>query len=103
SVIVAPLLRARLPLIVDRVGTISTPGRDVDLLVTQYGLACNPARQDLKVKLLEAGLPVFAIEDLMSKAQKLAGVPQARPSGGRVVARVISRDGEELDQIRQSF
>ncbi len=103
SVIVAPLLRARLPLIVDRVGTISTPGRDVDLLVTQYGLACNPARQDLKVKLLEAGLPVFAIEDLMSKAQRLAGIPQARPTEGRVVARVISRDGEELDQIRQSF
>ncbi|NLB50253.1 MAG: citrate lyase subunit alpha [Clostridiaceae bacterium] len=100
TVIVAPLLRARLPLIVDRVGTITTPGRDVDLLVTQYGLACHPDRGDLKEKLIEADLPIRDIGDLKAKAESLAGIPARKTAEGRTVARVISRDGELLDRIR---
>ncbi len=101
SVIAAPLIRARLPLIVDRVGTISTPGRDVDLLVTQYGLACHPGKKELKDRLTAAGLPVRSIEALKEKAESIAGLPAARKEKGRPVARVISRDGDLLDLIRQ--
>jgi citrate lyase subunit alpha/citrate CoA-transferase len=100
AVMVAPLIRARLPLIVDRVGTISTPGRDVDLLVTPYGLACNPKNAELKDRLNEAGLPVHTMGDLKKKAESLTGVPARRKTEGRTVARVISRDGELLDLIR---
>ena len=39
TIIVAPLSRARMDIVVDKVLTVSTPGRFVDLLVTQYGLA----------------------------------------------------------------
>ncbi|MGI6157315.1 MAG: citrate lyase subunit alpha [Saccharofermentanales bacterium] len=100
AVIVAPLIRARLPLIVDRVRTISTPGRDIDLLVTQYGMACHPNRSDLAARLKDAGLPVVRIEDLKAKAEAIAGVPAHVSSPGRVVAEVIDRDGEPLDVIR---
>lgn len=42
TMIIAPLIRARLPLISDRVTCISTPGATVDLLVTQKGIAVKP-------------------------------------------------------------
>ncbi len=99
SIIVAPLMRARLPLIVDRVGTISTPGEDIDLLVTQYGLACHPGRAELARKLKGAGLPVVPIQDLKAKAESITGVPVRSVHKGRPVARVISRDGALLDTI----
>ncbi len=99
SIIVAPLMRARLPLIVDRVGTISTPGEDVDLLVTQFGLACNPRRAELASSLKMAGLPVVSIHDLKAKAESITGVPARVVHKGRSVARVISRDGALLDTI----
>ncbi|HZK29165.1 MAG TPA: citrate lyase subunit alpha [Clostridia bacterium] len=100
SVIVAPLIRARLPLIVDRVGTITTPGKDVDLLVTQYGIACNPRKIELDYQLRSARLPVFTIDELREKAVGITGVPRGHSSQGRPVARVISRDGDLLDIIR---
>ncbi len=100
SVIVAPLVRARLPLIVDRVGTISTPGEDIDLLVTQYGIACNPKQAELSEKLRYAGLPVFSIHDLKARAESITGRPARIESSGRTVARVISREGDLLDEIR---
>ncbi|MBR4954866.1 MAG: citrate lyase subunit alpha, partial [Clostridia bacterium] len=37
AMIIAPLFRARLPIVTDRVNCISTPGQDVDVLVTQAG------------------------------------------------------------------
>ncbi|MDD4323696.1 MAG: citrate lyase subunit alpha, partial [Eubacteriales bacterium] len=99
SMIVAPLFRARLPLIVDRVGCISTPGKDVDVLLTQYGLAVNPRREDLRARFLSAGLPLFEIEELKARAEQICGVPQSINRKDRTVAIVRSRDGEILDQI----
>ena len=50
AIIVAPLIRARLPLIVDQVLCKSTPGETVDVIVTQRGIAVNPRQNDLKEK-----------------------------------------------------
>lgn len=47
SIIVAPLVRNRIPTICDRVVTVVTPGETVDVVVTDYGIAINPRRQDL--------------------------------------------------------
>ncbi len=100
AVIVAPLIRARLPLIVDRVGTLSTPGKDIDLLVTQFGLACHPGKQELRERLEGAGLPLFSIQDLKKKAESITGVPVRKLPRGRPVGQVISRGGDLLDLIR---
>ena len=101
TMIIAPLIRARLPLVMDRVTCITTPGDTVDVLVTQRGIAVNPKRGDLKSSLKEAGLPVMDIEDLQKTALSMTGTPLPISKGARVVADVIYRDGRLIDQIYQ--
>jgi citrate lyase subunit alpha/citrate CoA-transferase len=101
SLIVAPLWRARLPVIVDRVMTISTPGSTVDVLVTERGLAVNPQKPKLKERLKDRGLPVYDIHELKEKAEKVAGVPERVKINSRIVAKVEYRDGSLSDYIRQ--
>ena len=99
AMIIAPMFRARLPIVTDRVTCISTPGRDIDVLVTQGGIAVNPRNTELRQRLADAGLPVIDIRELKEKAERLTGAPKRLPKGGRVVAEVISRSGGILDQI----
>ena len=99
SMIIAPMFRARLPIVTDRVTCISTPGRDIDVLVTQGGIAVNPKNRELRQRLADAGLPVIDIHELKEKTERITGVPKRLPKSGRVVAEIISRDGGVLDQI----
>ncbi len=99
SMIIAPMFRARLPIVTDRVTCISTPGKDIDVLVTQGGIAVNPKNAELKERLCEAGLPVVDINELKEKTERITGKPQKLPKGERVVAQVISRYGELQDKI----
>ncbi len=99
AMIIAPLQRARLPIVTDRVHCISTPGKDIDVLVTQAGIAVNPRNAELAYRLKAAGLPVVDIHQLKEMAERLTGTPAHLRRGERVVANVISRDGELLDQI----
>ena len=100
SMIIAPLFRARLPIVTDRVSCISTPGKDIDVLVTQRGVAVNPKNAGLAERLKDAGLPVVDIHELKEIAERITGIPDKMPRGERTVARVISRDGEDLDVIQ---
>ena len=101
SIIVAPLSRARLPIVVDKVLCKSTPGNTIDVLVTQRGIAVNPQRPELAERFTAAGLPVVDIHDLKEMAEKLNGVPKKPQLGDRVVANVLYRDGSLLDTIRE--
>ena len=100
SMIIAPLFRARLPIVTDRVQCISTPGRDIDVLVTQRGVAVNPKNTELTERLKAAGLPIMDIRELKAVAEKITGTPAALPKGGRTVAKVIHRSGEVIDTIK---
>lgn len=99
SMIIAPMFRARLPIVTDTVTCISTPGKDIDVLVTQGGIAVNPKNTELREKLVSAGLPVVDIFELKEKTERITGTPRKLPRGDRVVAEVISRDGGVLDRI----
>ena len=99
SMIIAPMFRARLPIVTDHVTCISTPGKDIDVLVTQGGIAVNPRNGELKERLLSAGLPIIDIVELKEKTERITGKPAKLPKGDRVVANVISRDGGLLDVI----
>ena len=103
AIVVAPLIRARLPLIVDEVLCKSTPGSTVDVIVTQRGIAVNPAQKELREKLEKAGLPVKDIKELKKIAEEIAGVPKAVERGDRVVAKVLYRDGTLLDTIKNTI
>lgn len=100
SIVAAPLIRARLPLISDRVLCKSTPGETIDVIVTQRGIAVNPRNQRLREALVRAGLPVRDIQELKKTAQDIAGVPKEVVCKGRTVAKVLYRDGTLLDTIR---
>ena len=99
AMIIAPLSRARLPIVRDRVQCISTPGSTIDVLVTQRGVAVNPARPELKKALEDARLPVCSIEELKARAEAICGTPRAVRHGKKVVADVIYRDGTVIDQL----
>ena len=99
SMIIAPMFRARLPIVTDHVNCISTPGKDIDVLVTQGGIAVNPKNAALIENLKAAGLPVVDIHELKEKTERITGKPQRLPKGDRVVAEVIGRNGDLQDQI----
>jgi len=99
SMIIAPMFRARLPIVTDKVTCISTPGESIDVLVTQGGIAVNPRQAELKQRLLAAGLPVVDINELKEKAERITGKPARLPKGDRVVANVIGREGNLQDVI----
>ena len=99
SMIIAPMFRARLPIVTDRVTCISTPGESIDVLVTQGGIAVNPRRAELRDRLIDAGLPVIDIHELKAKTERITGAPRKLEKGERVVANIIGREGNLLDQI----
>ncbi len=101
SMIIAPLSRARLPIVTDRVTCISTPGSTIDVLVTQKGVAVNPKDAELRQRLIDAGIKVVDIHDLKAMAEHTSGVPEKPRLGEKIVADVIYRDGTVIDRIRE--
>ena len=101
TVIVCPLLRGRMPCVLERVGTLVTPGSTVDVLVTDQGIAVNPARPEVRARLEAAHIPVTDIHALKKAAEALTGKPDPIRFTDRVVGLVTYRDGSILDVIRQ--
>lgn len=99
SIVVAPLLRGRLPMVLDRVDTIITPGATVDVVVTERGVAINPLRKDLIDSLKNAPIPLIDIHDLQKLAYAIAGAPKAVEKTDEIVAVVEYRDGTIIDTI----
>lgn len=101
SVVVAPLLRGRLPIIVDKVTTVVTPGETIDVVVTERGIAVNPRRKDLYDLFKAAKLDVMDIHDLKAIAEELTGVPDKIETTDEIVGLVEYRDGTIIDVIRR--
>lgn len=100
-IIVTPLTRGRMPTVCESVVTVTTPGDCVDVLVTDYGTAVNPARQDIVECLDKAGIRHVPIKALQEKAYALVGRPDPLRWKDRVVAILEARDGSILDVVRE--
>lgn len=100
AIVVAPLVRKRIPIVVDEVLTICTPGYSVDVVVTERGIAVNPNNPLLRAELEKAGLPVCDIEDLRDMAYSITGKPEPPQLGDYVVGVVEYRDGTVIDMIK---
>lgn len=100
-IIVTPLTRGRMATVCEKVVTVTTPGDCVDVLVTDYGIAVNPLRQDLIECLDNAGIPHVTIEELKEKAYSLVGRPDDLEWEDKVVAVLEARDGTILDVVRK--
>lgn len=103
AIVTTRLASAAGPKIVPSVRCLTTPGSTVDAVVTEGGIAVNPARPELAERWRAAGLPVVAIEDLMRAAQQLAPAAAVHAAGaddGRIVGVVEFRDGSVIDVVR---
>jgi citrate lyase subunit alpha/citrate CoA-transferase len=101
TIITAPLVRSRMPIIVDKVTTVSTPGETVDVVVTERGIAINPRREDLVDRLKHSKLPIVPIRKLYETAIDLSGQPKKPEFSDRIVALIEYRDGTVIDTVRQ--
>jgi citrate lyase subunit alpha/citrate CoA-transferase len=101
TIIAQPLLRGRIPCVVDRVHCVTTPGEVVDAVVTEFGITINPRREDLVSAAREAKLPLISIEELLSKAKGICGPMDPLESEDKIVAVVEWRDGTVIDVIRK--
>ena len=84
----------------NEVTTLITPGRTVDVVVTEYGIAVNPARPEIAERLKAAGLKIVTLEELRDRALSVIGNPAPLPFGDKVVGVVLGRDGSVLDVIK---
>ena len=100
SIIVCPLLRGRIPCIVDEVTTLITPGSSVDVVVTEYGIAVNPRRPEIAERLKAAGLDIVDIHSLKERGEHIIGHADPLPFGDKVVGVVLNRDGSVQDVIK---
>lgn len=99
SIIVSPLVKSRIPIIKDRVTTITTPGEDINVLVTERGIAINPKRVDLINKLKDSKLNILSIDDLYNLAHKYTSTPKKLKRSSKVVGLVRYRDMSIIDCI----
>ncbi|MGF6906429.1 citrate lyase subunit alpha [Fusobacterium sp. PH5-44] len=101
TLVVAPTMRKRIPIVMDKVTNISTPGETIDVLVTERGICVNPLRKDLEKSLKAAGIKVMKIKDLRKEVERLTGVPKKTEYTDTIVGIVEYRDGTVMDVIRQ--
>ena len=102
TIVICPLLQGRIPAICSNVTTVTTPGESIDVVVTDYGVAVNPARPDILEALRKADcVPLKTIEELRDIAYSIAGEPDPVEFGDRVVGIIEARDGTILDVVRQ--
>ena len=101
TVCVAPTMRKRIPILLDKVTNIVTPGETVDVLVTERGTCVNPLRTDLIEKFTAAGIDLMTIEELKSEVEKLTGIPERVQYEDTVVGIIEYRDGTVTDVIKQ--
>ena len=88
-----------MPIIKDHVTTITTPGEDIDVLVTERGIAINPRRVDLINALKDSRLPIYDIEYLYNLAHKITGIPKKIEKNKEVIGLVEYRDGTIIDSL----
>ncbi len=97
TIIVTNLVKSRMPIIKDTVTTVTTPGEDVDVLVTERGIAINPRRKDLLEKLKNSSLPIKTIEELLEISNKITGIPNKLNMNKDIIGYVCYRDGTIID------
>ena len=101
TIVIAPLLQGRIPAICSQVTTVTTPGESIDAVITDYGIAVNPRRQDLIECMRDVDLPFKTIEELRDIAYSIVGEPEKVQFADKVVGIIESRDGTIMDVVRQ--
>lgn len=102
TILAVPSFRDRIPVIVDRVTTLTGPGELIDVVATERGIAINPRRQDLIDATRSSSLPIRPIEQIKHEVERICGGKPEKPTfGDRPVAIVKWVDGTVLDTVWQ--
>jgi citrate lyase subunit alpha / citrate CoA-transferase len=102
TILAVPSFRDRVPVIVDRVTTVTGPGELIDVVITERGVAINPLREDLMRAVEGSALPIRSIHEIKADVEELVGGPPAPPLfTDRPVAILKWVDGTVLDTIWQ--
>jgi citrate lyase subunit alpha / citrate CoA-transferase len=102
TILAIPSFRDRIPVLVDRVTTLTGPGELIDVVVTERGIAINPRRDDLLRALEGSTLPIRPIGEIKAEVEAMVGGPPAPPrTTDRPVAIIKWVDGTVLDTVWQ--
>ena len=96
-----PLFRDRIPVIRDKVTTLVGPGKLIDVIITERGIAINPLRQDLIDSVKDSGLPIKTIQQLKDEADRICGIPADIQLEEDIVAVIKWVDGTVIDAVRK--
>lgn len=97
TIITCPIAR-KVPIVRDRVTTVSTPGDMIDVLITDAGVAVNPKRKDLTKNLKNTDLDIKDITGLRDMAY--SQTEPIEPEFSKEICTVVEyRDGTLLDVI----
>jgi citrate lyase subunit alpha/citrate CoA-transferase len=100
TILAVPSFRDRIPVIVDRVTTLTGPGELIDVVATERGLAINPRRQDLREALAGSDLPIRPLEEIQAEVESLCGgKPQPARITDEPVAVIKWVDGTLIDTV----
>ncbi|MCK4233962.1 citrate lyase subunit alpha [candidate division WOR-3 bacterium] len=101
ALITIPSYRKRIPVVRDKVTTVTTPGETIDAIVTERGIAINPQRDDLIGRMKDSNLPITTIEELKEKVEKITGKPELPRLKDRIIALIEYRDGTIIDVVKE--
>jgi citrate lyase subunit alpha/citrate CoA-transferase len=101
TIIISPLVKSRIPMIKEKVMTVTTPGEDVDIFITERGIAINPKRQDLIERLKDSKVKIDTMQGLLDKTYQMIGIPMSVKRGERIIGHVEYRDGRVIDVLRK--
>jgi citrate lyase subunit alpha / citrate CoA-transferase len=102
TILAIPSFRDRIPVLVDRVTTLTGPGELIDVVVTERGIAINPRREDLLRAVEGSSLPIRPIREIKAEIESIIG---GRPAPARLIDRPVAVvkwvDGTVLDTVWQ--
>jgi len=100
SILAIPAVRDRIPVLVDRVTTLTGPGELIDVVVTERGIAINPRRDDLQEAVKGSDLPIRPLEEIKEEVEGMIGGTPREPSlADDPVAVIKWVDGTVLDTV----
>ncbi len=104
SMILIPAFRKRIPVIRDKVTTVTAPGETIDVIVTELGISINEKTEigkTLKKNLKNSNLPIMEIQSLKEKIERITGIPDKPELSDEIIALIEYRDGTIIDCVRK--
>ncbi|MEC9484567.1 MAG: citrate lyase subunit alpha [Candidatus Izemoplasma sp.] len=99
TIVVSPLIKGRIPIVKDRVTTITTPGQHIDIFVTERGVAINPNREDLINELSQTNINLLPIDTLKNIAENYTGKPKEIGQSHEPIGYILDRDYNRIDTL----